>query len=333
MIKDDQDLATTQRYARSVEASLAELRRKLKDKFPRRYEVLSRRYLEELALLREQIDAYLQVSTTGNADLSLALKGISFGSAPISAVTGSIEAVRRGIQTLAGLLTGTEPGHIGRRARPIELASDLQLAAIGSGSVRIDLNLPASSQLEMFAREDVGGRATALFVRVAEWAAGDADPAELLQALGTIRPALAAWQVLKAVPSQTSAVQRVVVSGRLVMRPVVLDAKTRIRLTQLIYAGRQVKKVAEEGAVRSLDLDAGTFNLRWRPGKKSLRCLFEPMFLEKEVLAAAGHRVIVHGELLLDPVTDVERELLTESIEITDRNKPREPPRGKKQPK
>jgi hypothetical protein len=319
LIRDDEDLSTTQAYIRSIERSLAEFRIKLLPTFPDRYDLLTRGHVDELSRLREEVDAYLRVVPQGEADLSIALKGVAFGSAPIGAVTGAVEAIRRGIQTLAGLLKGMEPGQVGRRQREVERVSELQLMGVAAGSVRVDLNLPASSQLSMFATDDIGGQATKLFLRVAAWAAGDEPARHLVREYGQINAALAAWQVLKAMPRRGGVIRGLVITGKLAPRPVRLDEKTRTRLGLLIREGKKRRRAAEPGTIRGLDLDAGTFLLRRRPNHpKALRCLFDPMFKEKEVLAAAGRQVIVRGVLLTDPITDAEKELLMTSLELTE---------------
>jgi hypothetical protein len=249
-------------------------------------------------------------------------QGIRLGSAPISIVTGTVDAIRRGLQALAGLLQGREPGLGGRRGRDVEAACDFRLLQVGDGSVTISLGLPESPQLDLLPNEALGGRAADWFVQVASWASTDA-PEEAFPTGGGLTmyephelwPALAAWQVVKTLPSEGSPLDEIVLGGRLVPRGrIAMNRFTRERLYRIIDRGQRKVERSVEGHIRGLDLDSGTFFLRIPNRKQRLRCFFEPLFQES-IIEGTGLRVRVSGTMLIDAVTNSERALFARTIE------------------
>jgi hypothetical protein len=330
-------LRATHAYLASMEEGLAELLSKLpKDATPRR-EILSQPYIEEINRVRAEIDVFLQLRRVGerseSADLKIGLQGrnLKLGLAPISVVTGTVDAIRRGFLALAALLSGRKPGVMGRAWREVEDACDLRLLAVGEGSVTVSLALPATQQLELLPSYSLGGQAAEWFIQVAAWASNEADNVSdaSFPSIKTVKPRrrgaptelsieLAAWQVLKALPREGSPLEAICLEGRLVPQGrILLNKGTRDRLYRIIEKGRKTEERTVTGDLRSLDLDSGTFFLRVPHRSSRLRCLFEPLF-QQDVLQAAGHRVKVTGTAVLDSVTGLEKELMAQHVVVLD---------------
>lgn len=337
----------TQAFLRSQEEGLADLRAKLLPRFPDRLALLGRAYVDEIRQLRATLDAFLDMEAEGirTADVVVDLKGVRLGDAPISALTSTIDGIRRGILTLAGAIRrgkerGEERESGGRLPREVEKACDFQLLALAPGSVRFGLRLPSATQLSIVPLQELGGRASRVFLGVAEWASAlpvavgpDGpdlpEPATLAKHLlglekeqgveRRLRPSFVAWQVLKALPGQDSPVTGIALGGALLgQRQIMLTQVSRTRLREAVLEGEQRTRSEAQGEIHSLDLDAGTFSLRKRPGgEPKLRCLFEPIRHERDVLRAAGKAVRVIGTLVRDPIKGTARYLLVDEIEIS----------------
>lgn len=328
MIENLEHLRATQAYLSSMEEGLARLLSSLPAEAGSRRDLLTQPYDDEIDRVRGEIDEFLKReksrSVPESTDLMIGLRGrgLRLGSAPISIVTGTVDAIRRGLQALAALLQGREPGLGGRPGRDIEAACDFRLLSVGDGSVTVSLGLPESPQLDLLPTEALGGRAAEWFVQVASWASRDASD-DLFPSVGSnlarspeSLPALAAWQVVKTLPRDGSVLDEIVLDGRLVPRGrITLNKFTRDRLYRIIDKGQRKVERSVEGYIRGLDLDSGTFFLRITGRQQRLRCFFEPLF-QDSIIDGAGLKVKVSGLMLMDAVTNTERALFARTVQI-----------------
>ena len=228
---------------------------------------------QEIARLRAELDAAMGFAEEVS-DLVVALKGpnVGFGAVPSSVIATTLNNVRGAVQTVSAyLLTGRLMSR-GRFPESVSRLTDFQFAGVGSGSVRIKLNLPESQTLfPKYDREPIE-RSVQLLLKTVGWISSNATIDEFDRSTNDERlMRLLLTQVHRVIPSQNGIVQRIEFSGRLASSEDVYilshasanrvwDALREVTTTQT--------RVAERGKLRSVDIDKGAFELRQRPEER-----------------------------------------------------------------
>lgn len=239
--------------------------------------------LDEIRKLREDIEAYTGVPEALEQDAHLVMRlegtGLRWPEAPVSVLTSFLDALRKGIQAVAGLGEGGRRAHL---TREIKEACDLRVAAILPGSLELALRIPeeelagADMVAEDVARYDelmeLGKDKTAFvataieeYVEIAAWASSAASPSELEERIpDTDRRRVLLNAVKRLVPTAGGAVDCVVLFGRLAAAhpPVALTRVARERIAGALQAMEEERVETHFGDLREIDLDKQSFVLR-----------------------------------------------------------------------
>ena len=120
---------------------------------------MAEEYVEQIHALRAQIDVYLGIETTAVQQsglvISLEGKNVRLGETAVGVMTRTLDAFRRGLQSLVEFRSSDAPEQTrtrGRRKKWIEQLCDLPLIAVEPGSLQIVLGEPDSNNL--FSDED-----------------------------------------------------------------------------------------------------------------------------------------------------------------------------------
>jgi hypothetical protein len=233
------------------------------------------------------------------ADLWLALegRGIGEGVGPTSVLTAVLDALRKGVQTVAEFL---HAGRLGRRP-PAALKStcDFGVVALLPGCLKIGVRLPdppAQPGLWDGAAADVP-KAVQQFLDVASWAASDAGPETLDGRFPNPDERRALLNAVKPfVPRPRGAVETLTVSGRAVpaRQPILLTRAAAPRIDRAIDRTASAQVENHVGDLREIDLDNHSMAIRNAADVREVRCTFDESLLEtaKEAL---DRRVKVSG--------------------------------------
>jgi hypothetical protein len=282
LITNDNELRITRERLRLAEAALEATRRDFLPHNEVQYRLFAGSTIDLIQSIRAEIDAYLGIGP--DADLAVALEGkdLSLGTTSAGVITRTIDTFRRGLQSVVGVLDA-DSGQDGVRKRAgwIEQLCDLSLAGIGTGSVQVYLDLPASGGglFDETERQLLSDAITTLFDGL-EWAAREegAVPASLERLSPAIRLSVLGV-VARLLPPQTGPVERIAYRRRSQgptrpPRRVTLTRQSRQRVhgeMERLVADRKFTEA--EGVIREIDLDAQTFFLRERPdGRADLLC-------------------------------------------------------------
>ena len=262
---------------------------------------------QEIVRLRTELDAALGFAEE-TCDLMISLGGpnIGVGVAPASAIATALNNMHGAIQTiLAYLTTGQLPGR-GRLPDRVSRPADFRFVGVAKGSVRIRLNLPEATTLFPEYESEPIERSVRLILEAVGWVSSLSGVDELERRIADQRlTRLLLSQVRRVAPSPSGAVQRVEFSGRLV------DAESRYILSRSSI--RRIReafdtaplvstRVAEEGKLRSVDVDSGIFQLRQRPDDQpDIRCIIPREIIGEAISYLVDDAVvIVEGVLSLD---------------------------------
>lgn len=242
---------------------------------------------QELLRLRSELDAML-VSADEVSDLVMSLQGpyVELGTAPSSVIASMLTNIRSAVQSVSSYLITGQQARGGRFPDWISQPTDFQFVGLSSGSVRIRLNLPEPQTLfPEYGREPVE-RGVRLILDTISWIASDIPINSFEQRIQDeylIR--LLLTQVRRVVPTRNSVVQRVEFSGRLANpdNRYVLSPLSTNRIKYALKENSDGKiMVAEEGKLRSVDIDHRVFELRQRPdGKPDISCYISDEILHQ----------------------------------------------------
>ncbi|NOT02817.1 MAG: hypothetical protein HOP29_19635 [Phycisphaerales bacterium] len=304
MIANDQQLKVVRQQLERVETALSSIKRDVLPKSETRFRLMAEGYLDQIGDLRQQIDEYLGVSSAIEAQTELVIalsgKNVSLGEARSSMVTRTLEAFRRGMQTLMGLnrSEALKPKGGGRREGWIERLCDPPLIGLGRGSVKICLGEPRDDG-QLFLEEDRRAYKSTLDVLLGglAWASelGGDRPLQDAKSWHTVLSV-----VRQLVPPRFGEVEEINFSGRLVGigRSYALKKATRERIDAEIKRVTPTEEYSTmEGTIREIDLDAKTFMLRERPDNlPELPCEYDELN-EGDVRANLAAKVSVCGIL------------------------------------
>lgn len=276
--------------------ALVSMQRGIGQRDPVLFRVMAEGPLDEIRQLQQSIDEYTGVAELreDNVDLWIRIEGseVEVESAPTSIVTAVLDALRKGIQSVAEVMTRGELST--RPTRQLKHAADMRVVALAPGSLQIGLRLSDDNQKSPAA--DGGGAEIVreAFRKIFDSAANVASDTESPE--GDEATQLAVWNAIKTiVPRERGGIELVELRGRLVP-----DSET-IRLTRDVNEriDRRIEQLIREevethrGVVREIDLDGASFKLRGK-NKRTIRCQFRPELagIAKEAL---DHHVEVSG--------------------------------------
>jgi hypothetical protein len=285
--------------------------------------VLAEGWIDQAEQLRREIERYAGVTALVESEaelwLSVAGRGISDGTGPVSILTSLLDALRKGVQAVAEFL---HAGQLARRpTAALKEACDWRVVALGAGSLRIGIRLPDTAhQAPMWEGAAPDARRAAKdFLFVAAWAASD-DVSEILAERfpepGVRRLLLNA--VKPFVPRRRGAVDSVIVSGRMAPSgPIVLTRAAARRIDQAIDQTTAEQVEDHVGNLREIDLDNLSMVIRNAPDVTEIRCTFDESLLET-AREALDRRVTVSGIRQVGPGPRVSPVLHVFRLEVFD---------------
>jgi hypothetical protein len=225
--------------------------------------------VQELELVRARIDDALGIAqlreNQAAAWFSLSGGRIGHGTAPLSIVERTLDAVQTGVRQMAAFL---QTGHAAVRRVSAELnrMASLQVVAFAPGSLRIGVS-PEVGQVDLDREQPLSEVALIAFIEVASWAQAD-ESDERLEALlpdPVVRRQMLA-RVRELAPGENDGYEAVEISGPLAQRA---TGRPRTRLTRGAYrhateylARHEVLDVAFQGRVVAVDIERSEFKLR-----------------------------------------------------------------------
>jgi len=303
MITNDEQLNQAVERLGGMYRAMAALRAEVLPVNARNFALMAEGPLDEIRRMQAEIDAYAGVEAAEeyDADVWLRLYGRDIGwpNVATSVLAGTLEAFRKGMQTVAAFIATGQVTTGSRLA--IRRACDMRVMAFRPGSLCIGLRLPDELDVDFGSNREksLGHRALVEYLKVAAWVSSEEPLPDLGQQIEQSPKRRVLLSALKPlVPRPGSAVECVEISGRSVP-----DRRT-IRLRReayrrLVHAMSERPAEAEEveaymGRLGEIDLDRRTFTLREVADVRAVRCTFQDELLET-VRAALGRRVRVTG--------------------------------------
>jgi hypothetical protein len=243
MITNDEQLGQALEALGLMYRAMASLRKDILPVNPRNFALLAEGPVDEIRKLEEQINEYSgrAAAEVHDSDAWLRIFGPpqDWPEVPTSLVTTLLEALRKGVQAIAGFAsTGQQ---MTRPADELERACDLRIVAFRLWGPCIGVRIPDEGELDGCDREgpSLVRQALGRLLQVAEWAGSDA-PAEALESLcpdpHERRLILGALKPL--VPRPSGDIERLEVSGRAAPRgrTISLTRASHQRIDQAIDA-------------------------------------------------------------------------------------------------
>lgn len=277
--------------------SLRSMQRGIGQRDPVLFKVMAEGPLDEIRQLQQSIDEYTGVAELReeSVDVWLRISGpdIELESAPTSIVTAILDALRKGVQSVAEVMTKGELST--RPTKELKEAADMRVVALAPGSLQIGLKLAepeeSASTTGSPRGTDIVEKALATLLSAAE-----SLGSEQRAAAGDEAVQLTVWNALKSiVPRERGGVDVVELHGKSFHNdePVRLTRDDHDRINRNVELLVKEELESHRGLVREIDLDKRTFKLRPRK-KKVITCLYEESLTElaKEAL---DHYVAVSG--------------------------------------
>jgi hypothetical protein len=303
---------------------LAALRRDVEPLNPRNFAALAEGHLDEIRRLQHELDSYAGAVAAEEdaAPLWLRVVGpsIEWQSAPTSVLTSILDALRKGVQSVAELLlTG---GLTTRPTATLKRSADFRIVALAPGSLRVGVRLP-DEEGEVPAAV---ARALTEYLEAAAWVGSD-EPGATLEARvpDERRRRLLLTEVARLVPRDRGQVERVELSGVILRTArlsgaITLSRRGKKRIDETLDRLPQQRVETYTGDLREIDLDKRSFVLRDLESHADelfqVECQFLPELLEA-AKDALGKRVQVTGSRLADEARRA-RPLLVSRLEILD---------------
>jgi hypothetical protein len=292
----EQMLQAVGQLGRLYEA-LGALRREVEPLNPRNFAILAEGHLDDIRRLRDELDRYAGVVAARETAVPLWVRvvgpGIEGDCAPTSVLTSILDALRKGVATVAEfVLTG---GLTTRPTAALKTASDFRIVALAPGSLRVGVRLPEGEGDENRAAYEALGD----YLNVASWA-GSGQPTEALEVLlpDSRRRTVVLTEVARLVPREKGQVETVELSGALLpadKAPVVLARPSRERINGAIDRAAAERVETHVGDLREIDLDESSFVLRnAEDGTPQVRCYF-PAEMVEAAKEALDKRIRVTG--------------------------------------
>lgn len=328
MIQNDSQLAVVREQLDTAEAAIDALRRDVRPKNKQMYDLMAESYIDMLLELRAEIDAYLGiVSVPESAELVIALEGpkVALGRISAGLVTRFIDTFRRGLQSAVEIIESVDrPDTSRRRPRWIEKICDVPLIGVQPGSVRVLLGEPESESLFSQEEKESLEKALTLIFNGLAWAGGDDEPLAshpFSEFPPETRQAILAL-LTRLLPPRNSSIERVSFqrrftdefAERVVTASLTQHSRVRIR-DELESLAVDASFQELEGVIRSVDLDARTFELRERAENDPFVPCEYGADLEEAVKEYLDCRVMVSGSLETSRKTQKSK-LAADSIEL-----------------
>lgn len=303
---------------------LASLRREFEATNPRNFATLAEGHLDEIRRLQRQLDEYAgAIAVDENAaPLWLRVVGpnIEWQSAPTSVLTSILDALRKGVQSVAEMiLTG---GLTTRPTATLKRSADFRIVALAPGSLRVGVRLP-SEEGEV---PTAVARALSEYLEAAAWV-GSEEPEEQLEdrVPDEARRRLLLTEVARLVPRDRGQVEQVELSGALLRKTrvagaITLSRRGKTRIDGALDRLPQHRVETHVGDLREIDLDKYSFVLRnldtYADEILQVECQFLPELLEA-AKDALDKRVRITGNRAVDEARRA-RPLLVSRLEILD---------------
>ena len=303
---------------------LAALRRDVEPVNSRNFAMLAEGHLDQIRVLQHELDEYAGAIAVDEhaAPLWLRVVGpnIEWQSAPTSVLTSILDALRKGVQSVAEMiLTG---GLTTRPTAALKRSADFRIVALAPGSLRVGVRLPSGGGDVQAAV----AQALTEYLEAAAWV-GSEEPETHLEARvpDERRRRLLLTEVARLVPRDRGQVEQVELSGSLVRTAQVIGAITlsrqgRTRIDGALDRLPQQRVETHVGDLREIDLDKYSFvlrNLETHGGEIfQVECQFLPELLEA-AKDALDKRVQITGSRSIDEARRA-RPLLVSRLEILD---------------
>jgi hypothetical protein len=309
MIKNDAEFQQTVEQMERMYRALADLRREVFPKNARTFALMAEGPLDYIRQFQEEIETYVGTTQVEEqeADVWMRLQGsgIQWPETPTSILTAFLDAIRKGVQTVAEFSAFGELA--ARPTAELKRACDLRVVAFRAGSLRVGLRLPAVPPSLPFGGfpdlPEVTRQALRSYLEVAAWVDSQEEP-DVLQGrfVDQAQLRLLLNSLKTFVPRPRGDVDSVELTGRLVPegRPIRLTRAVHSRIDQAIDRTVAAQVEEHEGDLREIDLDEFSFILRNVGEIQQIQCTFERDLLEvsKEAL---DRRVKVTGTRSVQP--------------------------------
>jgi hypothetical protein len=298
------ELDMTREQLARAEKALEAIRR---DIFPineTRYRLMAEAYVGQIYTLRSQIDGYLgiEAGSAQQAELVISLEGknVRLGETAVGVMTRTLDAFRRGLQSLVAYKSAISVKAAGRRPGWIEKLCDLPLIGVQPGSLQIILGEPENGDLFAEENRNLLRESLNLFFSGLRWAANDNSdcPSEFSSNPELWRLVLGMLRTL--VPPRNGPIEMIGFRGMAFndRQKLQLHASVRERITRAIAQPQETAEFKElKGTIREVDLDEKTFTLRERPdGLPDLGCEYDEAS-KASVIESLDEPVILTGVL------------------------------------
>jgi hypothetical protein len=312
-----------------LQQGLRALRADLAGASPANFAMLAEGPMTQVAELQGEIDAFL-AGARGEEPLWVRLEGptLHLGDASSSILTYVLDALRKGVQTVAELkLRGALSA---RPTAQLNRACDFRIMGFAAGSLRVAVRLPdVTPDQPPLPLEEVGSQvpeALRDYLRVAAWAATDADAAELETTFpdAKLRRAILG-AVRRVAPRQRGGLEAVEFSGLVVdavgAPSVRLERSTRNRIDGAIGRIEEVSAETHRGILREIDLDQLGFILRKPGSPEEVKCSFGEEILE-DAKAALDRLIEVTGTRAVREGRNAAAPLLVTSLDVIEEDEP-----------
>ena len=322
MIRSHDDLLRSLAALGDLHAAVAALRREYAETSMATFALLAEGPLHSIAQIQQDINAFTGANLAAREQAPLWIRLVGprarWGETPSSVVTAFLDALRKGVQTIASSLAARN--NLGRPPTELQLACDFEVALFAEGSFEVGVRLPDPEQGDFFPVQFQESARHALqeFLTTAAWAA---RPLPLVKDLETLIPEAKARRVaLRAikqfVPRKEGGINFVELYGsdlRSAER-IHLTPEASSVITQALAEAVDEKEEVVEGEIREMDLDKRTFRLRNVQGQGDVTCKFGEELLPtaaellgKRVVAIGLRRTSVSGPKGPLIVTDLEK--------------------------
>ena len=292
MIETEKELTQALEQLVRMQQALASIRKEVFSLNPRRFSLLAEGPLEEIRKIQSEVNEYIGVTAAeeNDADLWIRIQGkeIAWPNASTSILTAFLDALRKGITTVAEYLA---TGQLAMRpTTDLKDACDLRIVGLRTGSLRVGIRLPDEEVL-LFPDEKKSPprEALRLYLETASWVGSQEAEASLEKKIQDPKVRRLVLNAVKNfIPRQRGSVDSIEISGREVPegRVVKLSKVVLKRIEDAIDGMTSESVQSFVGDLREIDLDKRTFILRNTLQRQDISCEFEEDLLSiaKEAL-------------------------------------------------
>ncbi len=237
-------------------------------------EAMARTQYNYIQELRAELDAALGFGQPA-PDLIVSLGGpqVHLGSVTARSVTKVLDELQTAVRNVFTWLADGVSRPQSRPRETVSRATGLKLVGVGTGSIRLFLNLPGPDESASGGSRETMENAVRSLLDVAEWASTEQDASALMQAKPDVNLARVLLEnAQRIIPGQGSEFDYMILSGNLVdardglfLTPA---AHSRLNDARLKLQNREPAGVTVTGTLRAIDKDKQTVKLR-ASGNKS----------------------------------------------------------------